>query len=574
MKSFLKWLAGVLAVFFLIILTFVIFISFLLDTEPKVVDNSYLFMHLNGAIPEYTAPDPIEEALGNFTLDIKRFRENLEKAQVDDRINGVVLEINYAGISYSKIQEVHSLISDFRKSGKKIYGYLGSEMATTSDYYLATACDSIYMAPTANLFINGLGAEVSFYKDFFKKIGVEAEFLQIGKYKNAPDPYIRDSMSPYQKQVLENILNYYYNNIVSTIVSTRNLNVEQVDNIINNKSAFTGKTAFQLGLIDGTVYYDELVEKLNYTGETPEKVSAADYSGIPISSLDIRNKSRIAVVNCVGTIAGGGDSDDPLMGQIAGANAVARNLKDAAGSRSVKAIILRIDSPGGSASAADIIWNAVRDAARKKPVIASVSGYGASGAYYIALSADTMITNPGSLVGSIGIFAGKFNIENLYNKLDINNVILNKGDNAGFFQISKPWSKEQRQIIYRLINDFYQNFLNKVSDSRGLTVEEVDELAQGRVWLGEEAIEKGLFDLSGNFYTAVETAKKMAGIDSSESVRLVYYPKRKSFLGELFSSIHAEWTGNDILKLKFLLKYIGQIQNKPLALMPFRINIK
>ncbi|MEJ2054980.1 MAG: signal peptide peptidase SppA [Calditrichaceae bacterium] len=262
------------------------------------------------------------------------------------------------------------------------------------------------------------------------------------------------------------------------------------------------------------------------------------------------------------------------MGQIAGANAVARNLKDVAGSRSVKAIILRIDSPGGSASAADIIWNAVRDAARKKPVIASVSGYGASGAYYIALSADTMITNPGSLVGSIGIFAGKFNIENLYNKLDINNVILNKGDNAGFFQISKPWSKEQRQIIYRLINDFYQNFLNKVSDSRGLTVEEVDELAQGRVWLGEEAIEKGLFDLSGNFYTAVETAKKMAGIDSSESVRLVYYPKRKSFLGELFSSIHAEWTGNDILKLKFLLKYIGQIQNKPLALMPFRINIK
>ncbi|MEJ2054981.1 MAG: S49 family peptidase, partial [Calditrichaceae bacterium] len=229
----------------------VIFISFLLDTEPKVVDNSYLFMHLNGAIPEYTAPDPIEEALGNFTLDIKRFRENLEKAQVDDRINGVVLEINYAGISYSKIQEVHSLISDFRKSGKKIYGYLGSEMATTSDYYLATACDSIYMAPTANLFINGLGAEVSFYKDFFKKIGVEAEFLQIGKYKNAPDPYIRDSMSPYQKQVLENILNYYYNNIVSTIVSTRNLNVEQVDNIINNKSAFTGRKRFRQRITPG-----------------------------------------------------------------------------------------------------------------------------------------------------------------------------------------------------------------------------------------------------------------------------------------------------------------------------------
>ena len=158
MKSFFKWLAGVLAVFFLIILTFIIFISFLFDTEPKVSDNSYLHMRLSGYIPEYIAPDPIEEAFGDFTLDVKRFRENLEKVQVDDRINGVILEISYSGISYSKIQEMHKLISDFRKCGKKIYAYLGSEMAATRDYYLATACYSIYMPPTAILFINGLGA--------------------------------------------------------------------------------------------------------------------------------------------------------------------------------------------------------------------------------------------------------------------------------------------------------------------------------------------------------------------------------------------------------------------------------
>jgi protease-4 len=564
MKSFLKWLAGVLAVFFLIILTFVIIIGFLIDTEPKVGDNSYLHMRLSGGIPEYVAPDPIEEALGDFTLDVKRFRENLEKAQVDERINGIILEISYSGISYSKIQELH----------KMIYAFLGSEMSATRDYYLATACDSIYMPPTANLFINGLGSEITFYKDFFKKIGVEAEFLQIGRYKNAPDIYTRESISPFHKEVLENILNYYYDDIVETISLNRHMSVDEVNKFINTQSAVTGVQALELGFVDGTAYFDEIVEKLNYNGDSPEKVSTADYAEIPISSLDIRNQSRIAVVNCVGTIAGGRDSDDPFLGTIVGANSVAENLRTAASSRSIKAIIFRIDSPGGSAGAADLIWKAVHEAAQKKPVIASVSGYGASGGYYVALGADTMITSPGSLVGSIGIFAGKFNVQKLYKKLDINTETFKRGANAGFFQISEPWTDNQRKVIYNLINEFYQNFLKKVSDSRNLSIEEVEKLAEGRVWIGEEAIDRRLFDSSGDFYTAVEVAKKMAGIDSSESVRLVYYPKSKSFLGELFSSINAKWTGLEKFQIEYIINYLNSIQNMPLALMPFLMDIK
>lgn len=574
MKSFLKWLAGVLAVFFLIVLTFIVFISFFIDTEPSVVDNSYLHMRLSGSMPEYVAPDPIEEAFGEFTFDVKRFRENLEKAQVDDRINGVILEISYSGLTYSKIQEVHDLVLNFRKSGKKIYAYLGSEISSTRDYYLATACDSIYMPPTANLFINGLGAEITFYKDFFKKIGVEAEFLQIGRYKNAPDTYTRESISPYHKEVLENMLDYYYDNIIKTISNNRNLSKEVVDQFINTQSAVTGKQALELNFIDGTAYFDDIVEKLNYNGDYPEQVTTRDYAEIPISSLDIRNKSRIAVVHCVGTIAGGSDSDDPLMGSIVGANSVVKNLERAATSRSVRAIIFRIDSPGGSAGAADLIWNAVREAAKEKPVIASVSGYGASGGYYVALGADTMITNPGSLVGSIGIYAGKFNVKELYDKLDINTEIYKRGANAGFFQLSEPWTEEQRQIVYVLINDFYENFLQKVSDSRGIAVEDVKNLAEGRVWLGEEAVSAGLFDFSGDFYSAIETAKFMAGIDSAESVRLVYYPKRKSFLSELFNTISTKWRGLEQYKIEYLIKYLEQIQNKPLALMPFLIDIK
>jgi protease-4 len=178
------------------------------------------------------------------------------------------------------------------------------------------------------------------------------------------------------------------------------------------------------------------------------------------------------------------------------------------------------------------------------------------------------------LVGSIGIFAGKFNIQKLYDKLDINTETFQRGKNAGFFQISEPWTEGQRKVIYNLINDFYQNFLQKVSDSRGLSVDEVKALAEGHVWLGEEAVNANLFDFSGDFYDAVDTAQKMAGIDSSESVRLVYYPKSKSFWGEIFSNISVKWAQLDRYRVEYLINYFSQIQNKPLALMPFLIDIK
>lgn len=578
MKSFLKWLAGVLVVFFLIIFTFVVVFVSLTDTEPQIVANSYLQINLSGSLDEYMPPDPLEEVLGRSSLDLKKIRDVLEKAQVDERINGVLLKISYPQIGFGKLQELSNLIKEFRKnSPKKIYAYLSAEMSFTRDYYLASACDSIFMPAQANLFLTGLRSEITFYKSFFNMIGVEAEFVHVGKYKNAPDTYTRDSMSEPHREVLSSLLDQYFEDIVATIASNRNISKETVIHFINQQTGFTGQEAYAAGLVDSLAFKTDVVNLFNINGEEPNYLNAVDYALVPASSLDIRNQSRIAVVYCEGTITGGSNSEDYLLGKLAGASTLIANLRSAAASRLNKAIILRINSPGGSASASEKIWDAVRRAADQKPLVVSFSDYGASGGYYMAVDADSVIAEPASLIGSIGIFAGKFNMRGLYNKLDLKNESLQRGKNAGLFSVMQPWTSSEKAIIERLITQFYDDFLLKVSSGRQIPLANAQEIAGGRIWTGKEGVKNGLVDATGHFYDAVEATKILAGIDSSESVRLVYYPREKSFLSEILSSIEAGI--NSILnighsQIKFFIQNIEQLQNKPMALLPFRIEWK
>ncbi len=568
-KGFFKWLAGVLAALVLLFIIGYIVVMILSDSEPAVADNSYLSISLSGAISEYRAPDPLESALGKSELDMKKVRDVLEKAAIDERINGVILQTEYVQVGFAKLQELRHLIKVFKQSGKPIYAFLGPDLAFSRDYYIASACDSIFMPPSANLFITGIGSEVTFYKDFFSKIGVQAEFVHVGRYKNAPDTYTRQSMSGPHKEVLDNLLDYMYNDLVSTIAQSRNMNKVQVDNLINNISGFTGRQAVKAGLVDRCGFVEDFKQQLSHSNRPPVRIDARDYAAIPASSLKIRNKSRIAVINCVGVISGGEDGQEPYFGKMMGAQTVIRNLERSAKSKSIKAIILRIDSPGGSATASEAIWQAIHKAAEKKPVIASVSDYGASGGYYISMAADTMLVTPGSLTGSIGVFAGKFNIQQLYNKLNINNVHVQRGANSTLFSVTRPWTDSEKKLMQKLIEDFYRDFVQKTADARGLSFKAVDKLAQGRVWTGEEAVRNGLFDANGFFYTAVDAARKMAHIDSSESVRLVYYPREKSLLNELMSSATI-LIRSDVMDT--LRQYIMQIQNRPLALLPFTLS--
>jgi len=569
MKSFFKWLAIILTVIFIFFFGIFLIISSMMDSEPIVEENSYLHLSLSGTISEYEAPDPFEEMLGKSKLNMKKIRDILEKAAVDDRINGTILHINNFNAGFGKLHELHSYIEKYRESGKKIYAYM--ETPSIKEYYTATACDSIFMAPSGTLFLMGFNAEVTFYKNFLNMLGVESEFMKIGKYKNAPDPYIRDNMSPYQKEVLESILNQYFDALVTTVSETRGISAGKVKELINKEAAFTAKEAVKYHFVDNLLFFDDIVQYLKSKEESkPNRLEATDYAGIPASSLDIRNKSRIAVINCTGVIASGSDSDDPFYGKIAGSGTIVKNLKKAAKSKSIKAIILRIDSPGGSALASDLIWKAVKDAAEKKPVIASVVDLGASGGYYITTPVDSFFSAPGSLVGSIGIFAGKFSVRGLYDKLKLKTESVKIGENATLFSIMDPWSKREKAIIYKIINDFYVDFVQKVADARNLKYEQVDNLGQGHVWTSEQAMTNGLIDNVGNFYDALNAAKMKAGIPEDESVRLSFYPQKKSFLGNLLGKVE---TGLSIQNnpLKILVEQLEKIQNKPLALMPYRI---
>ncbi len=568
-KGFFKWLAGVLAALVLLFLIGYIAVSALSDSEPTVVDNSYLSISLSGAISEYRAPDPLETTLGKSELDMKKIRDVLEKAAIDERINGVILQTEYIQVGFAKLQELRHLIEIFKQSGKPIYAFLGPDMAFSRDYYVASACDSVYMPPSANLFITGIASEVTFYKDFFSKIGVQAEFVHVGEYKNAPDAYTRRSMSQPHKEVVDDLLDYMYNDLVKTIAKSRNMTTSAVDRLINTTSGFTGRQAVKAGLVDRCGFTEDFEQQLSHSKKRPARVDAVDYAAIPASSLKIRNKSRIAVINCVGVISGGEDGQEPYFGKMMGAQTVIRNLRRAAKSKSIKAIILRIDSPGGSATASEAIWNAIHKAAQKKPVIASVSDYGASGGYYISMAADTMLVTPGSLTGSIGVFAGKFNIKKLYGKLSINHVLVHRGVNSSLFSVTQPWSDSERNLMQKLIEDFYHDFVQKTANARGMSFQAVDKLARGRVWTGEEAVRNGLFDAQGYFYSAVDAARKMAHIDSSESVRLVYYPREKSLFNELLNS--ASILIENTL-MENLSSYIMQIQNRPLAMLPFTIS--
>jgi len=571
MKRFLKWISIILGIFLVFVFISYFIISSILDTEPIVYDNSYLYISLAGQVPEFIPYDGFQDLFESAALDMHSIRKSLKMAAVDDRIKAVVLRINPLLVGYAKVQEIQQSIESFRQSGKKIFAYF--DLATTKDYYLATACDSIYLTPEGMFLLTGVRAELTFYKNLLEKtIGIEADFEHIGKYKSAPDAYMRQSMSKEQKEVVNSIVDYRFNDIVSTIADKRRLSAEYTKKIINEISGLTPDEALELNLVDGLKYFEDIVDKISEKGRI-HKISVEEYSRISPSSLDLENGPKIAVIYSSGTITGGNDSDDPFIGQTMGSARLVRNLRYAADLKSIKAIVLRINSPGGSGIASDNILNAINYAREKKPVIASISDLGASGGYYIAIGADTIVAQSGSLIGSIGVFAGKFSMEKLYKTLGINTETIQRGKNANIFSLNSKFSNSERKVIQKIINDFYVNFVQKVSENRNKSFDEIHSIAQGRVWNGNDGYRIGLIDTLGGLNTAIAIAKEMAGISKDLDPRIIVYPRKKSVLSKLIKNLTFVKEPKEILVIDNIKKIIKNFELKPLALMPFQLRI-
>ena len=566
MKRLLKWVAIICGVFLIFIFISYLFINSLFDTEPAVSQNSYLQITLGGSLPEYNPSDALSEYIRGSSLDLKKIRQSLKMAEVDDRIKGVVLNIGFLRTGFAKLAELHQLIEKFQVSGKKVYAYF--DYGLTRDYYLASVCDSIFMAPGGTLLITGIAAEMTFYKGLLSKIGVEADFEHVGEYKNAPDMYTRQTMSDYQKEVIDDILDSRYNHLIQAISKNRGIGLEKIRYLIEEVSGFTPEEAMQENLVDGIKYIDEVKDLLKGNLKRISRISASEYALVNPASVGLEGEKRIAVIYCTGTMMGGEDGSDPVFGRTMGANRVIRDVNRAAQSSSIKAIILRINSPGGSSLAADEIWHAIAEAQKEKPVIASISDMGASGGYYIALGADTILAQNLSLVGSIGVYAGKFSLRNLYKKIELNNVYIKRGKNSGIFSLGSKFTDSERKVIQRMISDFYFKFVMKVAENRNRTYEEIDQVARGRVWNGLKGIDIHLIDMIGGLDEAVDIAKDLADIEDETSIRLIYFPKGRSFINQLFSrfSIISNITVNPVGHLE---DYLWKLQMKPLMLMPF-----
>lgn len=507
---------------------------------PTVPNNSVLVLSVSGDLPDYAPEDPLAKAFGiaerqSFTGLVTQLR----KAKADNRIGAVMLDISFPGIGWGKADELRDAIKEFRTSGKPVYAYM--EIGTNREYYIATAADKIFLPPAGDIYVNGFAAEAMFYKGSLDKLGIETEVIQIGpKYKNAPDQYTRTSMGEGQKEVINAVLDEYYGRMTQAIAESRKKSPEDVKALIDG-APYNAVAAKANGLIDEAFYqeqvYNELKGKLGYKeDEKIRTIAGSDYREVTADSLGLNNGERIAVIYASGAINIGKSNSSPFGGEMVGSDTIVKAVNDAANDTSIKAIVLRVDSPGGSALASDLMWYALENAKAKKPVVVSMSDTAASGGYYIACNANKIVAEPSTLTGSIGMFMGKPVVKGLYDWLGITNEYTMRGKNAGIFRETEKWTPEEKEKMTQQANGvYYDNFVPKVAKGRGKTNEEVNTLGQGRVWTGTQAKANGLVDELGGLEKAIEIAKQLANLPADKDVRRIAYPEAKTFFETLAS---------------------------------------
>ena len=506
--------------------------------EPSIEKNSVLALRVAGSLPDYVAPDPVRRLLGSNEQSLSDLVLQFKKAKVDDRIKVIILDINMSSAGWAKSEEIRDAIADFRTSGKPVYAYM--EYATDKEYYIASACDKIYIAPPGELFINGLAADVLFFRGSLDKLGIYPDMVQIGKYKTAVETFTRKDMSDANREFMNSLLDDLFNRYVESVAKARNKTADEMRAFVDN-APYSAEKAKELGLIDGAAYRDELETEIKQLLGYKEAdqlriVRSGTYGEVQPESLGLDKGERIAVIYASGNIGSGRSENGPGGGQSIGSDTVVKALNDAREDKTIKAIVLRVDSPGGSALASDIIWRAAETAKAKKPVVISMSDVAASGGYYIAAGAHKIVAQPSTITGSIGAYAGKPVMRGFYDWLGISNEYILRGKQAGMFRETEKFSPEERVKFEELIKrTYYEDFVPKVAKGRYKTPEYIDSIAQGRVWTGSQGKERGLVDEFGGLDRAVEIAKELAKIPKDKGVRRVILPYPRTLIQELLS---------------------------------------
>jgi protease-4 len=526
-----KFLVGVLTGGILaIVIGIIIFFSFarMRDRTPDVEANSVLYLRLNGEIPERVAVDyPIPFLKSSDTLTVSDIWGVLRKAAADSRIKAVILLPEDLSLGWGKMQEIRTDIEQFRKSGKPVYAFLKTPSAR--EYYIASAANRVYMEPQDYLMLKGARFELMYFRGTLDKLGVTVDVEHDGKYKDYGDMFTRTSMSPETKEVLNSMIDGLYGDLVTGIANGRKKQPNEIRNTIDN-GPFLSDQALKAGLIDGVRFEDEVygVLKTDLKQNDLKKVSSRVYSKIPFSSVGLGGKQKVAFVVAEGDITRGSpDSDgtDGIQSQY-----FDKILRQVSNDSSVKAAIVRIDSPGGEVTASDELWREMNLLSKKKPLVISMSDYAASGGYYMAMTGDPIVSYSGTVTGSIGVVFGKPNLHGLYDKVGVTKDEISRGRFADIDSDYQPLSDAGRAKLKEGIDYEYRDFISKVAAGRHRRFEDIEPVAQGRAWLGSQAKNNGLVDEIGGLDRAIELVKKKAGIAPGEAVNLVSYPPRRSIL--------------------------------------------
>jgi protease IV len=507
--------------------------------SPSIRDNSVLVLRVAGPLPDYVADDPLRKLFGGPDESLTNLVLQFRKAKVDNRIKAVILDINMSGAGWGKAEEIRDAITDFRSSGKQVYAYM--ELGMNKEYFLASACDRIYLAPPGELFINGLAGEVMFFRGALDKLGVYPDIYQIGKYKSVGDTFTRKEMSEAHREFMNSLLDDLFNRYVEAIAKARGKTADEVRAIIDN-APYSAAKAKEAGLIDSVSYRDELDKeiksKLGYKDtEELRLVRGSEYREVTQESLGFNKGERVAVIYATGNIGSGKSENSPTGDQSIGSDTLAKALNDARDDKTIKAIVLRVDSPGGSGLASDIIWHAVESAKQKKPVVVSMSDVAASGGYYISAAASKIIAQPSTITGSIGVVAGKPVVKGFYDWLGLSNEYVLRGKNAGMFRETEKFTPDERAKFEEWINTtYYNDFVPKVAKGRGKDPAFIDSVGQGRVWTGSQAKDNGLVDEFGGLERAIAVAKQLANLPADKEVNRVILPYPQTFLQQLLNT--------------------------------------
>jgi protease-4 len=548
---------------------------------PVVPSTATLVLRPGGELQEVPPDDVVGQVFGRDVKTVHGFIENLHKAERDPRIRSVLLMPSSLSLPFwGKVQELRDAVLDFRKSGKTVIAFL--EYGGDREYYLASAADKVYLLPTSPLDLTGVASYEIFLRGTLDKIGAYPDFLHVGDYKTAVNQLTEKGFTPAHREMTESLNRDMYEQLIRGIAEARKKSEQEVRALID-QGPFVPEEALRHGLVDDLAYEDQLddrVPELRDGSREVRRFEGTDYERVRPGDVGIRPSARIGVVYAVGTIVSGRSGFDPVNGAVIGSDTIVEQIRRVRDDRSIRAIVLRIDSPGGSSIASDVIWRELmitRDQDKSRPLVASMSDLAASGGYYIAMPAQVIVAHPATLTGSIGIYTGKFALAGTMEKIGVGTETVKSGANADIYSPFAPFTPAQRVRVQDYMQGFYENFVEKAAESRKKTPEQIDAVAQGRVWTGRQARENGLVDELGGLQTAIRVAKERAGIAADDDVEIVVYPPRRSIYEALTEQFGASASGWSLLADRAERQALAALtapvrlfrRGEPLALMPF-----